>query len=161
MSTPIIRSIERKDNTAIAHVIRSVLIELGVPKVGTAYEDKSLDAMFENYEKDKAVYLVVEENNEVIGGAGISKLDNHEGNVCELQKMYFSPGARGRGIGTKMIDRCLNNARDYGYKQCYIETMSYMEAAQKLYRTYGFEYLEGPIGDTGHYSCGVHMILDL
>ena len=63
MSTPIIRSIERKDNAATAHVIRSVLIELGVPKVGTAYEDKALDAMFENYEKDKAVYLVVEENN--------------------------------------------------------------------------------------------------
>jgi putative acetyltransferase len=161
MSTPIIRSIERTDNAATADVIRLVLIELGVPKVGTAYEDKSLDAMFENYEKDKATYFVVEEDGKVIGGAGISHLDNHNGNVCELQKMYFSPLARGRGIGTKMIDLCLNQAREYGYEQCYIETMSYMKAAQKLYRTYGFEYLEGPIGDTGHYSCGVHMILDL
>ncbi|MFT5238064.1 MAG: putative acetyltransferase [Flavobacteriaceae bacterium] len=161
MSTPIIRSIERTDNAATADVIRLVLIELGVPKVGTAYEDKSLDAMFENYEKDKATYFVVEEDGKVIGGAGISHLDNHNGNVCELQKMYFSPLARGRGIGTKMIDLCLNQAREYGYEQCYIETMSYMKAAQKLYRTYGFEYMEGPIGDTGHYSCGVHMILDL
>ncbi|MFT5437251.1 MAG: putative acetyltransferase [Ulvibacter sp.] len=161
MSTPIIRSIERADNAATADVIRLVLIELGVPKVGTAYEDKSLDAMFENYEKDKAIYFVVEEDGKVIGGAGISHLDNHNGNVCELQKMYFLPLARGRGIGTKMIDLCLNQAREYGYEQCYIETMSYMKAAQKLYRTYGFEYLEGPIGDTGHYSCGVHMILDL
>jgi putative acetyltransferase len=161
MTTPIIRSIERADNAATADVIRLVLIELGVPKVGTAYEDKSLDAMFENYEKDKAIYFVVEEDGKVIGGAGISHLDNHNGNVCELQKMYFLPLARGRGIGTKMIDLCLNQAREYGYEQCYIETMSYMKAAQKLYRTYGFEYLEGPIGDTGHYSCGVHMILDL
>jgi putative acetyltransferase len=161
MSTPIIRSIERTDNAATADVIRLVLIELGVPKVGTAYEDKSLDAMFENYEKDKAIYFVVEEDGKVIGGAGISHLDNHNGNVCELQKMYFLPLARGRGIGTKMIDLCLNQAREYGYEQCYIETMSYMKAAQKLYRTYGFEYMEGPIGDTGHYSCGVHMILDL
>tara|TARA_R110000772_G_scaffold209528_1_gene320065 strand:+ start:385 stop:870 length:486 start_codon:yes stop_codon:yes gene_type:complete len=161
MSTPIIRSIERTDNDATANVIRLVLVELGVPKVGTAYEDKSLDAMFENYEKDKAAYFVVEEDGDVIGGAGISKLDNHNGNVCELQKMYLSPLARGRGIGTKMIDLCLNQAREYGYEQCYIETMSFMEAAQKLYRTYGFEYLEGPLGDTGHYSCGVHMILDL
>jgi putative acetyltransferase len=161
MSTPIIRSIERADNAATADVIRLVLIELGVPKVGTAYEDKSLDAMFENYEKDKATYFVVEEDGKVIGGAGISHLDNHNGNVCELQKMYFLPLARGRGIGTKMIDLCLNQAREYGYEQCYIETMSYMKAAQKLYRTYGFEYMEGPIGDTGHYSCGVHMILDL
>ena len=161
MSTPIIRSIERKDNAATASVIRLVLVELGVPKVGTAYEDKSLDAMFENYAKDKAAYFVVEEDGEVIGGAGISQLDNHKGNVCELQKMYFLPRARGHGIGTEMIDLCLNRAREYGYEQCYLETMSYMEAAQKLYRRYGFEYLEGPIGDTGHYSCGVHMILDL
>lgn len=161
MNTPIIRTIERTDNAAIANVIRSVLVELGAPKVGTAYEDEAVDVMFENYEKEKAVYFVVEENGEVIGGAGISQLDNHDGNVCELQKMYFLPPARGRGIGTKLIDMCLNKAREYGYEQCYIETMSYMEAAQKLYRAYGFEYLEGPIGDTGHYSCGVHMILDL
>jgi putative acetyltransferase len=161
MSTPIIRSIKRTDNTTIAVVIRSVLVEFGVPKVGTAYEDKSLDVMFETYDKDRAEYFVVEENGEVIGGCGISQLDNYKGNVCELQKMYFSPLARGRGIGTQMIDLCLNKARDFGYEQCYLETMSYMEAAQKLYRVYGFESLKGPMGDTGHYSCGVHMILDL
>jgi len=161
MSTPIIRTIERTDNVDIASVIRLVLVELGAPKVGTAYEDKALDAMFENYKKDKAVYFVVEEDGEILGGCGISQLDNYDGNVCELQKMYFLPLARGLGIGAKMIELCLNKAREFGYEQCYIETMSYMEAAQKLYRRCGFEYLEGPIGDTGHYSCGVHMILDL
>ena len=161
MNTPIIRSIERTDNVAIADVIRLVLVELGAPKVGTAYEDKALDAMFENYEKDKATYFVVEEAGVIIGGAGISQLDHYDGAVCELQKMYFLPPARGLGIGSKMIDLCLNKAREFGYEQCYIETMSYMEAAQKLYKRYGFEYLEGPIGDTGHYSCGVHMLLDL
>ena len=161
MNTPIIRTIERTDNVAITDVIRLVLVELGAPKVGTAYEDKALDAMFENYEKHKATYFVVEEAGVIIGGAGISQLDHYDGAVCELQKMYFLPPARGLGIGSKMIDLCLNKAREFGYEQCYIETMSYMEAAQKLYKRYGFEYLEGPIGDTGHYSCGVHMLLDL
>lgn len=161
MNTPIIRTIERTDNVAIADVIRLVLVELGAPKVGTAYEDKALDAMFENYEKHKATYFVVEEAGVIIGGAGISQLDHYDGAVCELQKMYFLPPARGLGIGSKMIDLCLNKAREFGYEQCYIETMSYMEAAQKLYKRYGFKYLEGPIGDTGHYSCGVHMLLDL
>jgi putative acetyltransferase len=161
MNTPIIRSIEKRDNLQIARVIRSVLVELGVPKVGTAYADKSLDAMFENYQKEKADYFVLEENGEVIGGAGIAQLDNYKGNVCELQKMYFLPVARGHGLGTEMIDRCLKTAKKLGYEQCYLETMSYMEAAQKLYNRYGFRYLDGPMGDTGHYSCGVHMILDL
>ena len=161
MNTPIIRSIEKSDNPQIAIVIRKVLVDLGVPKVGTAYADTSLDAMFENYQKEKAAYFVVEENGQVIGGGGIAQLDNYKGNVCELQKMYFLPVARGRGLGTELIDRCLKSAKKLGYEKCYLETMSYMEAGQKLYKRYGFRYLDGPMGDTGHYSCGVHMILDL
>ena len=161
MNLPIIRPIEKKDNPEIAKVIRSVLVDYGVPKVGTAYADAALDCMLETYKNDKAAYFVVEENNEVIGGGGIAQLDNYDGNVCELQKMYFLPIARGRGLGTQMIDLCLKEAKKLGYEKCYLETMSYMEAAQKLYKRYGFEYLDGPLGDTGHYSCGVHMILDL
>ena len=75
--------------------------------------------------------------------------------------MYFLPEARGRGLGTQMIDLCLQTARDLKYEKCYLETMSYMIAAQKLYKRYGFQLLEGAMGDTGHFSCGVHMILDL
>ncbi len=161
MNLPIIRPIEKKDNPEIAKVIRSVLVDYGVPKVGTAYADAALDCMLETYKNDKAAYFVVEENNEVIGGGGIAQLDNYDGNVCELQKMYFLPIARGRGLGAQMIDLCLKEAKKLGYEKCYLETMSYMEAAQKLYKRYGYEYLDGPIGDTGHYSCGVHMILDL
>ncbi|MEL6812730.1 MAG: GNAT family N-acetyltransferase [Bacteroidota bacterium] len=161
MSQPVIRPIRKEDNPHIARVIRSVLIDFGVPKVGTAYADVSLDMMFETYLKDRADYFVLEENGKVIGGGGIAQLDNFEGNVCELQKMYFLPEARGRGLGTKMIDRCLEQAKQFGYEGCYLETMSYMQAAQKLYKKYGFELLDGPMGDTGHYSCGVHMIKNL
>ena len=42
-----IRPIEASDNKLLAVAIRSVLIEMGVPKVGTAYADVELDAMFE------------------------------------------------------------------------------------------------------------------
>jgi len=161
MNTPIIRPIEKRDIQTVAEVIRSVLVDFGVPKVGTAYADVALDNMFDAYKEDKAAYFVVEENGTVIGGGGIAQLDNYKGNVCELQKMYFLPEARGKGLGTKMIDLCLKQAREFGYEKCYLETMSYMEAAQKLYKRYGFDYLDGPMGDTGHFSCGVHMILDL
>ncbi|GAB5401478.1 MAG: GNAT family N-acetyltransferase [Aureisphaera sp.] len=161
MSQPLIRPIQQSDNSQIAQAIRSVLIELGVPKVGTAYEDASLDCMFETYKKHGSSYFIVEENGTVIGGGGVAQLDNFEGPVCELQKMYFLPVARGRGLGTQMIDTCLNSAKEMGYEQCYLETMSYMEAAQKLYHRYGFLKLDGPMGDTGHFACGVHMIKKL
>lgn len=161
MRNPIIRPIEKKDNQAIAKVIREVLIALGVPKVGTAYADAALDKMYQSYDRPRARYFVVEDNGKLIGGAGIAQLDNYSGNVCELQKMYFLEQARGRGIGAAMMTQCIEAARDFGYEQCYLETMPYMEAAQKLYKRTGFTYLDGPLGDTGHFSCPVHMILDL
>lgn len=161
MNDYIIRPIDEKDNPHIAKVIRNVLLEFGVPKVGTAYADKSLDCMYENYRIDKRAYFVVEENGEIIGGAGISPLDNFEGNVCELQKMYFAPQARGRGIGSKMMETCLNKAKEFGFGQCYLETMPYMDDARKLYYKSGFTHLEKAMGDTGHYSCNVWMIKKL
>ena len=157
----VIRLITKADNPVVAQVIRQVLVDLGVPKVGTAYADKALDMMYENYAQPKSAYFVLEDNGLVIGCAGVAQLEGYEGAVCELQKMYFLEHARGLGQGTKMIEACINQARDFGYEQCYLETMPYMKAAQKLYVKSGFSYLEGPMGNTGHFSCPVHMILDL
>ena len=51
--TIVIREIEAKDNPKIAKAIRNVLIGMGVPKVGTAYEDVALDCMTETYDQPK------------------------------------------------------------------------------------------------------------
>jgi len=161
MDTAKIREIDVKDNAKVAEVIRKVLVDLGVPKVGTAYADKALDHMFENYNVPKATYFIVEVDDKIIGCAGVAQLDNYEGNVCELQKMYFLEEARGRGLGADMINRCLNKAKEYGFEQCYLETMPYMKAAQKLYKKFGFDYIDAPMGNTGHYSCPVWMIKEL
>jgi putative acetyltransferase len=142
-------------------VIRKVLVDLGVPKIGTAYADKALDCMFETYQGDRSVYFVVEENGTIIGGAGIAALENYDGNICELQKMYFLETARGRGLGKIMMRHCLEAAVSFSFESCYIETMTYMTAAQNLYKKSGFQYLDGPLGDTGHFSCPVQMLKKL
>lgn len=156
-----IREIKAKDNPKIAAAIREVLIEFGVPKVGTAYADKILDTLYEAYQKDRAIYYVLLKGDEIIGGAGIAQLDNYEGNVCELQKMYFKSEARGRGLGRKMMNKCLSKAKEFGFEKCYLETLPYMEDARKLYRKVGFKDLDAPMGDTGHYSCNLWMLKDL
>ncbi|HSQ47744.1 MAG: GNAT family N-acetyltransferase [Lutibacter sp.] len=156
-----IREIQLKDNPKIAKVIRKILIEFGVPKVGTAYADKILDTLYEAYDTEKAIYYVIEKEGEIFGGAGIKQLDNYEGNVCELQKMYFLPEARGIGLGSKMMETCLQKAKEFGFEQCYLETLPYMEDARKLYRKAGFKDLDAPMGDTGHYSCNLWMLKEL
>ncbi|WP_298778629.1 GNAT family N-acetyltransferase [uncultured Polaribacter sp.] len=157
----IIREIKPKDNPEIAQVIRNVLVEFGAPKIGTAFEDKATDKMFENFDKHTSVYYVIEHKNKVVGGAGIAQLDNFEGKTCELQKMYFLPITRGKGLGSKLISTCLQKAKLLGFNQCYLETMPYMTAARALYAKNGFVNLEQPMGNTGHYSCNVWMIKTL
>lgn len=157
----ILREIKTKDNEQIAKVIRDVLIEMGVPKVGTAYEDKALNDMTEAYNMPTSAYFVLENNGKIIGGAGVAQLDNYDGNICEFQKMYFLPEARGLGLGSKMIATCLEKAKKIGFEKCYLETMPYMNSARALYKKNGFISLDKPIGDTGHFSCNVWMLKDL
>ncbi|MDC6364974.1 GNAT family N-acetyltransferase [Muricauda sp. AC10] len=161
MEEALFRKIKPEDNLQVATLVRQVLQDLGVPKIGSAYSDKALDDMYAAYNVPKAVYYVVESNGKIIGCAGIAQLDNYEGNVCELQKMYFLEEARGRGLGSKLISVCLEKAKEFGFEGCYLETMPYMKAAQKLYQKNGFEYIEAPMGNTGHNACPVWMLKKL
>ncbi len=157
----VIREITPEDNAQVAQVIRKVFEDMGIAKVGTAYEDKALDDMYAAYNLPKAAYFVVEHQGRIIGCAGIAQLQNYDGNVCELQKMYFLEEARGKGIGSEMITVCLEKAKEFGFEACYLETMPYMKAAQKLYQKNGFDYIDAPMGNTGHYSCPVWMLKKL
>jgi putative acetyltransferase len=161
MKPILIREIQKQDNLSLAAVIREVLLELEVPKVGTAYADPQLDCMFETYSKPRSVYFVVEKDGKILGGAGVSQLENEVASICELQKMYFLPEARGLGLGTQMIQKCMQSAWDFGFEKCYLETMPNMHAAQKLYKSVGFDYICAPLGNTGHVSCPVWMIKEL
>jgi len=157
----VIRKIEQKDNVAVAEIVRTVMLELGAPKVGTAYADPNLDTMYETYQNPNAVYFVVEQDEKIIGGAGIQRLDNGDETICELQKMYFLPEARGLGVGSKMIALCLQQAKEFGFKKCYLETMPFMIDAQKLYKKSGFYNIDGSMGNTGHTYCSLWMLKDL
>lgn len=153
----LIRKIKKEDNAQIANVIRAIFHELDAPKVGTAYADPILDTLYEVYQMPRSVYYVVENDGKVVGGCGIAPLENGEPAVCELQKMYFAPEIRGTGFAEKIIEKCLEFAKTQDFELCYIETLSFMTTAQKLYKRLGFENIDGPIGNTGHNSCEVWM----
>ena len=152
-----IREVREEDNAALSKAIRQVLIDIGVPKVGTAYADPELDFMYQAYQTTRSAYFVIEEDGVVLGGAGIAPLAGEDPKICELQKMYFLAQGRGRGLGQQMIDHCLAYAKDQNFELCYLETLPYMKAAQKLYLKTGFSYIDGPMGSTGHTSCNVWL----
>ncbi|WP_372938635.1 GNAT family N-acetyltransferase, partial [Seonamhaeicola sp.] len=118
--TIVIREIKPEDNTQVEQIIRTCFHEFKIPLTGTAYEDEETPRMFQSYQNDNTVYYVIDNKGEVLGGAGIQPLKGFETEICELNKMYFSPKVRGRGYGKKMFETCLQAAKNMGYKQCYL-----------------------------------------
>ena len=160
-SNIIIREIQPEDNAQLEAVIKACFPEFNLPLVGTAYEDFETPRMYESYQGEREIYFVVDRDGEILGGGGIKQLKDFEGNICELQKMYFSPKVRGLGLGKKMIETCIQAAKGFGYEICYLESASQLKAAIHIYETTGFQHLDGPLGNTGHYSCGVWMTKQL
>lgn len=157
----VVREIQPHDNAQLEQVIKACFHEFKIPLKGTAYEDAETACMYQSYQNDNEVYFVIDENGEVLGGGGVKPLKDFEGHVCEIQKMYFSPKIRGKGYGKLLFGKCVEAAKDLGYKQCYLESAPQLKAAIHIYESFGFKHLEAALGNTGHFSCGVWMIKDL
>jgi putative acetyltransferase len=158
MSTFALRPIEPRDDATMARIIRTVMPEFGADGPGFAIHDAEVDAMHAAYSRPRSAYFVIEADGAVQGGAGVAPLDGGDADVCELRKMYLLPTLRGRGAGQAAIDRCLDAARTLGFKRCYIETLTGMDAAQKLYLANGFERISCAMGGTGHHGCDRYYI---
>ena len=156
-----IRNILQSDNAALAKIVKDTMAEFGVNCPNTVYYDPTTNALFELFQKERAVYNVAELNNEIVGGAGIYPTDALPEDTCELVKMYLVPKARGLGLGRILIEKCLQQAKDLGYKKIYLESMPELRQALKVYEKFGFKYLKGPMGNSGHTGCDLWMIKKL
>ena len=158
----VVRPIEEHDDPALAALLRSVLGEFGAVGSGYASVDRELTAMHAAYTRERCVYFVAERDGELLAGAGIAPLEGHaSGEVCELRKMHALPAARGLGLGRMLLERCLSAARAEGFELCYLETLKHMHRARALYKKLGFQALERPMGDTGHFACDDWYALEL
>jgi putative acetyltransferase len=156
-----IRPITQADDAAMAAIIRTVMPEFGAVGCGFAISDPEVDWMSRAYAEPRHAYFVVERDSRVLGGGGIAPLAGGDGDTCELRKMYFLPEARGIGAGATMMSRCLDAAREAGFTRCYLETLTGMDAAQRLYERSGFRRIDGPMGATGHGGCNTFYLLAL
>ncbi len=158
---PHLRPIERRDDAAMAAIIRHVMTVFGASGPGFAIHDAEVDEMSSAYSGRGQAYFVWEEGGRVVGGAGVAPLAGGDGRTCELRKMYFLPEARGRGLGLAMLRQCLTTARLLGYSRVYLETLDEMGAARRLYEFVGFKPQRSPEGCTGHYGCNRFYALEL
>jgi putative acetyltransferase len=156
------RPIRPEDDAAVASIIRTVMPEFGADGPGFAIHDPEVDRMAEAYGAPGAAYFVVEDaRSRVVGGGGVAKLEGAADGTCELRKMYFLPAARGTGMGERLLRHLIGVARHLGYTTMYLETLTGMDAAMKLYTKLGFKPLGAPMGATGHTSCDRWYAMEL
>jgi putative acetyltransferase len=156
-----LRKIIPSDNKVLADIITTCMKEFRTDLKGTIVEEPLLHTMYENYNNDKGVYYIVTEDNKILGGGGINKLQGSKENICELQRMFLLPAARGKGIGKMLMEVCIQDAKNFGYEKIYLETLDNMEDARRLYMKSGFEFIEKKLGNTGHGGCNKWMVLEL
>ena len=145
-----IRKIKQADNAQIARIIRDVMSEFGAVGAGYSEADAEVDDIYGSYRGKRCCYWVVELEGKVVGGGGIAPLVGGNESMCELRKMFFLSKVRGIGMGKRLLNLLVNEARKREYSSCYIETLARMESANALYQRFGFEPLSAPLGETGH-----------
>ena len=153
-----IRSITAEDNTALAAIIRRSLEEFDANKPGTVYFDPTTDNLFDLFRMNGSAYFVAADGDAILGGAGIFPTAGLPAGTCELVKLYLAKDARGKGLGKKLMAQCLQAAKDTGYTSVYLESMPELNIAVPMYEKMGFEYLPGPLGNSGHHGCGIWML---
>jgi len=160
-SAAIYREVREEDNRALARMIRQVFEEHEAPQKGTVYSDPTTDNLHGLFRTGGSVLWVAEVDEIPVGCCGVYPTEGLESTCAELAKYYLDERVRGRGIGRHLMEKCIQSARDMAYRQLYLESMPHFSKAVRIYEKLGFRELTQPLGNSGHTTCSIWMLLDL
>jgi N-acetylglutamate synthase-like GNAT family acetyltransferase len=134
-----IRKATNADLPAVWSLISSVLGSYGItPNRQTT--DKDLGDIEANYWERQGAFFVLINGEEVVGTVALQ----HETDAsCELCRMYLAPQYRGQGLGRRLLEYAVREARAGGFEEMHLKTASVLVEAISLYKRAGFAAVEG------------------
>lgn len=131
-----------RDERAAVALLRSNLADF--PEAGTvlAATFRRIENLSQYYCREGSKFYLIRDvdSGQCIGTAGIGPmagLPPSEG-VGEVRDMVVDEGYRSRGLGRRLLERCIEEAKAMGYKRIYLETTPQMEKARRLFSSFGF-----------------------
>ena len=136
-----LREASNADLPSVWSLISGVLRSYGIAS-NRQTTDRDLTDLEANYWNRKGAFFVLLKGEAVIGTVAL----HHETDaVCELCRMYLASEYRGQGLGRKLLEHGVREARERGYKEMCLKTASVLLEAISLYKRAGFRTVEGAV----------------
>lgn len=130
-----IRPARDADGGAVERELTAYLAHIGAA-LDAADLDHDVAEWRAEYDGVQGVLLLVEDaRGEIVGTAGVRRL---EPGLGEIKRMWLRPACQGQGLGRRLMERCLAEARHLGLTRLRLDTQRRMQAAIALYRAHGF-----------------------
>ncbi len=133
-----IRLIQKQDNVQVARVIRDVLTEFGAVGEGYSINDVEIDDMSWNYRHKSTVITWSRIKTSWSDEAALGRWRAVQIHL-RISKNVFSSGDPWPRTGQRLLVTLIDDARQRGYKKCYLETLDRMWRANALYQKNGFD----------------------
>jgi DNA-binding MarR family transcriptional regulator/N-acetylglutamate synthase-like GNAT family acetyltransferase len=102
---------------------------------------------------------IAERNGEIVGSVFLVRASKTTG---QLRMLYVESSARGLGIGQKLVEACIEDARAKGYRKLMLWTNDILVSARKIYIAAGFRLIKEEKHDSfGKKLVGQFWTLDL